>query len=174
MSRLFLTTLTIWALCLGGTACGSAKVQGPQSSMRTDKPASPVMTLTQERPNYSLPIKAVGGSASDAEILEVSITKVMNRSLTPIEIDVYLSDTETDKAERNRQLIGNFSLYPPDEPGKFLLNVTPALRKILLSDANAQGHDLRLIFEMKRIDEAKAWTPVELSIAQPAWRAAEK
>ena len=130
--------------------------------------------LTQARPSYSLPITAVAGNPSDAEVLEVAVTKVINPSLIPIAFYVYLSDKEAGKSETNQHLIGNFSLYPPNEPGKFVLGVTPALRSLLLSDTTPKGHDRRLIFEMKRIDEDKAWMPVEVSIAQPAWRAAEK
>ena len=176
MSRFSLTALTIWALCFSGATCGSARVQGPQSSEKksAESPAPQVVTLNQDRPNYSLPITAVAGKPSDAEVLEVAITKVINPSLVPIVIYVYLSDTETGRSASDQQLIGNFSLYPPDEPGKFLLSVTPELRNKLLSNANSKGHDLRLIFEMKRVDETKPWSPVELGIAQPAWRVAEK
>jgi hypothetical protein len=175
VSRFSLIALTIWALCFGITACGSAKVQGPQSGeMKSDEPAATVVTLTQDRPSNSLPIKALGGSTSDAEVLEISITKVINTSLTPITIDVYLSESETGKSEPSRHLIGNFSLYPPDQPGKFLLNAKTVLQEVPQSDRNAKAHDVRLIFEMKRVDESKAWTPVELGIAQPVWRKAEK
>lgn len=173
--RSSLTALTIWALCFSGLACGSARVQGPQSSEKkpAESPESQVLMLTQDRPSYSLPITAVAGNPRDAEVLEVAITKVINPSLIPIAFYVYLSDTEAGKSDTNPHLIGNFSLYPPNEPGKFVLGVTPALRNLLLSDTTPKGH-LRLIFEMKRIDEDKAWVPVEVSIAQPAWRAAEK
>jgi hypothetical protein len=137
-------------------------------------PASPVLTLTQDRPKYSLPIKAVAGNPEGAEVLEVAITKVINPSMTPIAIYVYLSYTEAGKSEPSRQLVGNFSLYPPDQPGKFLLNAAAAVRKVPLSDAAAKGNEVRLEFEMKRIDETRGWTPVEVTIAQPTWRAAEK
>ena len=175
MRRLTLTALMIWALCFVGADCGSAKIQGPRSSNQKieELPAAPVLTLTNDHPKKSLPIKA-SELASDAEVLEVSITKVKNPGLTPLSIFVYLSHSENGKSEAELQVVGNFSLYPPDQPGKFLLSASPELRKLLLSDGFAKGHDVRLVFELKRIHETSDWTPVEVTIAQPTWRAAEK
>jgi hypothetical protein len=172
--RIALTALMIWALCFVGADCGSATIQSPGSSnLKTEAlPASPVLTLTNDQPKNSLPIKA-SELASDVEVLEVTITKVINPSLTPLSIFVYLSDSEKGKSRSKEHLVGNFSLYPPDQPGKFLLSAAPGLRKVL-AEGPAKGNDVRLVFEMKRIHETSAWTPVEVTIAQPAWRAAEK
>ncbi|HUS12525.1 MAG TPA: hypothetical protein VMZ30_18800 [Pyrinomonadaceae bacterium] len=139
--------------------------------MKTE--ASPVITLTNDQPQNSLPIKA-GELTNNAEVLEVAITKVTNPRMTPLSISVYLSDSEEEKSEPKRHLIGNFSLYPPDQPGKFLLSAAPALRAVSRSDASDKERDLRLVFEMKRIDESRPWTSVEVTIAEPTWRAAEK
>src|SRR6185503_7493479 len=127
--RLTLTALMIWALCFVGADCGSAKIQGPRSSNQKieELPAAPVLTLTNDQPKKSLPIKA-GEFASDAEVLEVSITKVKNPGMTPLSIFVYLSDSAKGKSESELHLVGNFSLYPPDQPGKFLLSAAPELR----------------------------------------------
>jgi hypothetical protein len=165
----------IWALCFVGADCGSAKIQSPQSSNRKIEqlPAAPVLTLTNDQPKKSLPIKA-SELPSDAEVLEVSITKVKNPGMTPLSIFVYLSDSEKGKSEAELHVVGNFSLYPPDQPGKFLLSAAPELCKLLLSDGFAKGHEVRLVFELKRIHETSDWTPVEVTIAQPTWRAAEK
>lgn len=175
MRRLTLTALMIWALCFVGADCGSATIQSPGSSnLKTEAlPASPVLTLTNDHPKNSLPIKA-SELASDVEVLEVTITKVTNPAMTPLSIFVYLSDSEKGKSEPKLHDVGNFSLYPPDQPGKFLLSTAPELRKALLSDGPAKGHDVRLVFELKRIHETSAWTPVEVTIAQPTWRAAEE
>ena len=175
MVRLTLTALMIWALCFVGADCGSAKIQSPRSSNQKieELPAASVLTLTNDQPKKSLPIKA-GELASDAEVLEVSITKVKNPGMTPLSIFVYLSDSAKGKSESELHLVGNFSLYPPDQPGKFLLSAAPELRNLLLSVGAAKGHDLRLVFELKRIHENRDWTPVEVTIAQPTWRATEE
>jgi len=172
VGRLTLTALMIWALCFVGADCGSATIQSPRSSqLKTE--ASPVLTLTNDQPQNSLPIKA-GELANDAEVLEVAITKVINPGMIPLAIFVYLSDSEKGKSEPKQHPVGNFSLYPPDQPGKFLLSAAPALRAVSRSDASDKERDLRLVFEMKNVDENRPWTSVEVTIAQPTWRAAEK
>jgi hypothetical protein len=174
MDRLFLTVLMIGALCFAGSDCGSAKVQSPQSpeTKPSESPASPNITLTDKHPSGSWPV-AANLLASDSEVLEVTINKVVNPAMTPVAIYAYLSNTEKDKSETERHPVGNFSLYPPDQPGKFLLS-GKALQRIYASGATSKAHEARLVFEMKRIDETKAWTPVEVTIAQPTWRPAEK
>lgn len=174
MGRLSLAAVIIWALCFSGSNCGSAKVQGPQSqeTKTVEAPASPALTLTHEHPLSSLPV-AANVLTSGSEVLEVAITKVVNPSRIPVVIFVYLSNTGKGKSEPEKILIGNFSLYPADQPGTFLLNPAPAVRK-LSAEKSFGDTDVRLVFEMNRLDETAAWTPVELTIAQPKWRAAEK
>ena len=175
MARLILTALMMWALAFAGTDCGSAKAPGPQAREVTKDESAvvPAVVLTDKQPNRSLGVKT-DELASDAEILEVSITKVVNPGMTPVSIFVYLANTEKGKADGEPTVVGNFSLYPPDRPGKFLLSVAPALRKVSSAAKSSQDAEVQLVFEMKRVDETKAWTTMELTIAQPKWRAAEK
>lgn len=174
MKEVFMTALMSGALCFGGTNCGGAKVQGPQTQEKktNESPASPVATLSSEHPIASVP---VDGSVltSGAEVLEVKITKVTNPSLTPVTVFVSLSYANKGAPEAKQISVGNFSLYPADKPGKFLLNSAAALREVSLLDATAKELALRLVFAMKRVDETKPWTPVELTISQPKWRAAK-
>jgi hypothetical protein len=173
VERFSLVALMIWALSFAGANCGSAKVQGPQTrATKTEKQtASPVVTLTDEHPGSSLPV-AASVLSSDSEVLEVSITKVVNPSGTPVAVFVYLFNHAKTKPESEKILIGNFSLYPPDQPGKFLLSALPALRK--LSAQKPSDAVVRIAFELQRLDETKPWTHVEVAIAQPSWRPAEK
>jgi hypothetical protein len=175
MARLILTALMIWALAFTGTDCGSAKAPAPQARQaKTEESPAPVaVVLTDKQPKSSV---SVGADAltGNAEVLEVQITKVVNPGMTPVSIFVYLSNAEKGKTEDEPILVGNFSLYPPDRPGKFLLSPAPALLKISAASKTSKPETARLIFEIKRLDETRAWTPVELSIAAPKWRATEK
>jgi hypothetical protein len=137
-----------------------------------NEPAAATVTLTNEHPSNSFPVE-VNALSRDTEVLEVTITKVVNASRTPVEIFVYLSHTGKGKSEPERILVGNFSLYPADKPGTFLLNPSSAVRK-LSEERPSEDNDVRLVFEMKRLDETRPWTPVEVTIAQPKWRTREK
>lgn len=174
MARLILTALMIWTMGFAGTDCGSAKAPGPQSrEVAIDESAAPPVVLTDRQPQASWGV-ALGKLASDTEVLEVAITRVANPELTPVEVYVYLANGEKGKPEATRHLVGNFSLYPPDQPGNFLLDAAPSLRKVSAAVATSKIDNVRLEFEMKRVNEAKAWTPVELIIGQPKWSAHKK
>lgn len=178
MARLILTALMIWTLGFAATDCGSAKVPGPQAREASgdtsrDESSAPPVVLTDKQPKASWGV-ALGKVARDTEVLEVAITRVVNPKLTPIEIYVYLANNEKGKTQPVRHLVGNFSLYPPDQPGNFLLDAAPALRKISAEVASSKSDNVRLEFEMKRVDETKDWTPVELMIGQPKWSAHKK
>jgi hypothetical protein len=168
MTKLFLTALMFWALCFSGANCGAAKMQGPQpAAQKAEKPASPTVKLTAAQPSASLPV-AADIFQSDPEVLEVSISKVENAARTPISIFVYLTTGKEGKSEAEKVLVGNFSLYPADSPGNFSLNARPALRAI--TDKSPNPNEPRLVFELRRIDETKPWTAVEVTIEQPKWR----
>ena len=169
-----LTALMIWALCFSGTNCGSAKVQSPQTqeSKTENQPALASLTLTPEHASDSFAV-AASVLSSDAEVLEVTVTKVVNPSRTPVAFFVYLSDHGDGKIEPENFVVGNFSLYPADRPGMFLLNPDSAIHKFSARKPSSEAN-ARLVIEMKRVDETKAWTPVEVTIEQPKWRPAEK
>lgn len=174
MTKILLSALMFWALCFSGANCGAAKVQGPQTegtkAPKAEQPASSTVKLTREQPSASFPV-AAGISSSNPEVLEVSITKVENPAKTPVSIFVYLANTKAGKSDNEKILVGNFSLYPADSPGKFSLNARPALRT--MSAKTPTPNEPRLIFELRQIDQTKPWTPVEVTVEEPKWRAAE-
>jgi hypothetical protein len=174
MNKLFMAALITWALCFSGTNCGAAKVQGPQTREQKtgNEPAVPTVTLTPEHPSNSFPVDA-NVLASEPDVLEVAVTKVVNASRTAVTVFVYLANITKGGSEPEKTMIGNFSLYPADQPGTFLLNPAPAVRR-LAAEKRAGETDVRLVFELKRVDETAAWTPVEVTIAQPKWRSREK
>ena len=174
MGKTILAALMIWTFGVFEIQCGSANA--PQSPVRETKvnesAATPPVVLTDKQPRSSWEVN-VDKLPRDAEVLEVAITKVANQGMTPVEIYVYLSIAEKGKPEASTNLIGSFSLYPPDQPGNFLLNAAPALRQVSAASKTSKP-SVRLIFEMKRVNETKDWTPIELQVAQPKWSAAKK
>jgi hypothetical protein len=173
VNKLFLAALMTWALCFSGTNCGAAKVPSPQTNLKpANEPAAPTVTLTPEHASNSFPVEATI-LTSDPEILEVAVTKVVNPSRAAVNIFVYLANTPKAKSESEKQPVGNFSLYPADQPGKFLLNPAPAIEK-LCGDNPSKDVGLRLVFELKQLDQTAARPPLEVTIAEPKWRARGK
>lgn len=169
--KLFLAALTIWSLPLLGISCGSASVQEPQTARPavkpepTPTPSSETVTLTSQHPTGSFSIQP-DLFKNPPQVLEVSVTKVVNPTAKPITIFVYLAPrTETDASQRVE--IGNFSLYPADRPAKFLLDAAAAFRKASQTkDASAEW---QLMFELDKTDQPES-SPLEVTIAAPNWK----
>lgn len=174
MGKTILAALMIWAFGVFEVQCGSTNAPQPQvrETKVDESAATPPVVLTDKQPRSSWEVN-VDKLPRDAEVLEVAITRVVNPGMTPVEIYVYLSVAEKGKAEGSTSLIGNFSLYPPDQPGSFLLNAAPAVRQVSAASKTSEARG-RLVFEMKRVHETKDWTPIELHVAQPKWSAAKK
>ena len=158
-----LGVLLIWSLPFVGASCGAPSVQSTQQSeTRPVSTAKEVVTLTAEHPTGSFKLEAELLSRSP-EVLQVSVTKVTNPGASPVDFFVYVASVKESAAEK--VLVGTFSLYPADRPGKFMLGPAEAFRKF--SETRKSSEEVRLVFEMKLPAENKS--PVEVTIESPNW-----
>ncbi|HLH09122.1 MAG TPA: hypothetical protein VKW78_17930 [Terriglobales bacterium] len=146
------TVLLVAALC--SALAGSAHAQGRRTSES--------LLLTGDRPSGSFFVSRATLDA-DPTTVTIELTNVVNPKQTPLGFFVYLVDPE--HSDR-RKLLGNFALYPADRPGKFLLKAAEAVRWYR---SQRTGADARLAIEIKRLDESKPWTGVEVRVAPPKW-----
>ena len=169
--KLFLAALTIWSLPFFGISCGSASVQEPERAKAdsTSTPSGESVTLSEQHPTGSFSLQP-DLFKSSPPILEVSVMKVVNPGAKAVSIFVYLSplkqkgETAAEKIE-----VGNFSLYPADRPGKFMLDSAPAFRKVSETRNASTVNEWRLVFELERGAE-QASSPIEVTIARPGWK----
>lgn len=158
-----LSLLLLWSLPFVGASCGSPSVQSTQQSeSRTAATAKDVVTLTTEHPTGSFKLEP-GMLNRAPEVLQVSVTKVTNPAASGVDIFVYVASAREPASER--VLVGTFSLYPADRPGKFMLGPAEAFRKF--SETRKSSEDVRLVFELKLPAENKS--PVEVTIESPNW-----
>jgi len=158
-----LSLLLLWSLPFVGAGCGSPNVQSTQQAeTRPVSTAKDVVTLTTERPTASFKLEP-GLLNRAPEVLQVSVTKVTNPAASAVDIFVYVASASEPAAEK--VLVGTFSLYPADRPGKFMLGPAEAFRKF--SETRKSSEDVRLVFEMKLPAEKKS--PVEVTIESPSW-----
>lgn len=158
-----LSLLLLWSLPFVGASCGSPGVQSAQQSeKRSASTAKDVVTLTTEHPTASFKLEP-GLLNRAPEVLQVSVTKVTNPAASPVDIFVYVASASESASEK--VLVGTFSLYPADRPGKFMLGPAEAFRKF--SETRKSSEDVRLVFEMKLPAEKKS--PVEVTIENPNW-----
>jgi hypothetical protein len=159
--------LLIGALLFCGFRAGG---QSAESRDQGETKPTPV-TLTNDRPTGFFPLDAET-LAHAPPILALTITKVVNPGEAGLGISVYLwyRAVAAPGGEREKILIGNFSLYPPDHRAGFLLRASEAFRKLQEAGGVSKVSEVRLLIEMKRIHEKTPWTPVELVVAPPEWR----
>ena len=161
----------VHGLLLSALLLGCAPQSGESLGDGIQGPAKPTsVTLTNDHPTgyFVLDPKAI---ASAPPVVAVSITRVVNPGKTPFQVFVYLSYESGvgEKGRTRRILVGNFGLYPPDRPGGARLRASNAFRQ--LKAARPEPAGVRLVLEMKRIREKRPWTPVEVTVAAPEWRA---
>lgn len=162
-----LLALVVWSLPLLGISCGATT---PQQSSTPQSQATPTstpetITLTTENPSGSFGLKSELVN-NPPEVLEVSVTKVVNPASSPVSIFVYLAP-KSEKSKSERVEVGNFSLYPVDRGGKFMLSPRGALRKFEETKKTSGDQEVRLIYEMQLPDQNKS--SVSVTIASPAW-----
>lgn len=177
--KLFLAALTIWSFSFLGISCGSASVQEPETAaQKNEKPAaksepSPTpagepVTLSWKNPTGTFLLPAVL-LKKPPQVLEVSVTKVVNPASQPITIFVYLSprNQKADAAD-NRIEVGNFSLYPVDRPAKFLLDAA-ALGGVSERRKVPAAKEWQLEYKLERTGPESS-SPLEVTIAPPTWK----
>lgn len=169
--KLFLAAITIWSLPLFGMSCGSANVQNtaPAKPVSTATPAAETVTLTNDHPTASFAVQPDIFKNSPAT-LEVAVTKVVNPAAKAVTILVHLSPAnEKGELSNARVGVGNFSLYPVDRPGKFMLDAADALRTAAETRMPPDAKGWRLVFELEEHAEQRSAT-LEITIAAPNWK----
>lgn len=169
--KLFLAALAIWSLPFFGVSCGSANVQNPPTPERELTPVPIVkatITLTKEHPTRSF---AVYPSLTDPPtVVEISVTKVVNPAARAVNIFVHLAPVnEKAGAVPPKFAVGNFSLYPADRPGKFMLDPASAFRKISETKDVSKVKEWLVVFELEQKAEQGS-SPVEVTIEAPQWK----
>lgn len=162
--RSWITALSIAAAFLIWACISQDKLQGAGGD--DQKPVAAV-TLTNHHATGSFPISAET-LAQQPAIVEITVSKVVNPAGTPMSVFAYLSRAgKKGPAAAERIPVGNFTLYPPDQPGKFMLRASSAFSK--LGASSAKPGTIQLVLDLKRVDEAKPWTEVELTLDPPNW-----
>ena len=161
----FLIALAI--LLIEGTYGRSTDLQSVAGNNMEQKPGAAI-TLANDRTTASVPV-APEILNNPPAVLELSITRVVNPGKTPVAIVVYIApDAEKGPEKPNRIQIGTVGLYPPDSTNKFLLRASTALRKLRPRGVIKDSGHVHLIIELIRLNKAKPWTPVELTV-EPKW-----
>lgn len=128
-------------------------------SMADVQETAPLVKLSSSRPVVRIPLR-VNESPPQASVLRIPVTKVRNTRQDPLSVSVAVVQR---KPPGRRWPIGVFSVYPPEQPGVFHLNVPPEALTRLRQPAPAEI-ELRL----ERRPDGSSPQAVEIDIGKLA------
>ena len=134
-------------LLLSGDTVGAPQ-NANASSNQNDKSDQAVLSLDLQNPQITQKIRPDDGDPAKARFVQVEVIKIENPQKRPAQFDVYYQPNDGEKI-----LLGVFSLYPPDNPGKFIV---PTQGKV-----KADG---KLILSLMKSDRVEAGDVVKVDI----------
>jgi len=143
--------LTFAVASCAGTALNVGMPQNANNaspSNQNDKSDQAVHSLDLQNPEITQKIVAEDGDPATARFVQVEVVKVTNPQKRPAEFQVYYQPNDGEKI-----LLGAFSLYPPDNPGKFIV---PTQGKV-----KAEG---KLILSLVRSNQVVAGDVVKVDV----------
>jgi hypothetical protein len=156
-----------FGVCLLAFAIASCNGTGlnvgmPQNASTTTTPNSPsnqnnksdksVLSLDLQHPEIIQKILPDDGDPTKARFVQVEVIKVTNPQKRPAQFEVHYQPNDGEKI-----LLGAFSLYPPDNPGKFIVPTQGKVKaegKLILSlvksDLVVAGDEVKVdVYPMK-------------------------
>jgi len=115
---------------------------------KNDKSDQAVHSLDLQNPEIIQKIAAEDGDPATARFVQVEVVKITNPQKRPAEFQVHYQPNDGEKI-----LLGAFSLYPPDNPGKFIV---PTQGKV-----KAEG---KLILSLVKSDQVVAGDVVQVDV----------
>lgn len=103
-----------WLIAMLCLLVAGAKVMASDCGCANHANSAHVLSLSA--PTLDQPIGPDLASPSRQAFVEIAVTKVINPERIPISFVVYFHS-----AEGKKSYLGNFSLFPPDNPGKFIV-----------------------------------------------------
>jgi hypothetical protein len=119
-----------------GVDAGAACRPSPRPSAATEKPVmADTVTLSARNPRAVIPLSQA--RLAGADVLMLSVVKVVNPRMRPVDLAVGVIGRDTTRREE----IGHVALFPSNQPGRFTLRV-PASVQRLLASSDAEPYSL--------------------------------
>ena len=156
--RLYRLGVCVCLLAFAVASCaGTAlNVGAPQNANTTNSPSNQkdksdqaVFSLDLQNPEITQKIRPDDGDPTKARFVQVEVIKIMNPLKRPAQFEVYYAPNN----DGEKILLGAFSLYPPDNPGKFIV---PTQGKV-----KAEG---KLILSLVKSDQVVAGDVVKVDV----------
>jgi hypothetical protein len=129
-------------------SCNSVATSSNSLNQNKSKSDETVYFLDLDKPEIEQPIEAEDASVAKAKFVQVEITQVTNPKSRPARFEVRYQPKDGEKI-----LLGSFSLFPPNNPGRFIV---PTQGKV-----KSEG---KLILTLAKSDKAVAGDVVRVGV----------
>jgi len=130
------------------TALPSATISSSPLNQNKSKSNEPVYFLDLDKPEIEQTVKPGDTELANAKFVQVEVTQVTNPKNRPAQFEVSYQPKDGEKI-----LLGSFSLFPPNNPGKFIV---PTQGKV-----TGEG---KLILKLKKSDRTVAGDVVQVGV----------
>jgi hypothetical protein len=157
------------SLIIAGCLCSLHTMQAAELEKVVDPTNEVTLTETHPVARIQLPDSI---RAAPPPILEVPVVKIANPQKMSFSIFAFLewSRPAQGPTGNDKILVGNFTIYPPDQTGSYMLRASTAFDKLKGMGADLARDHVVILLEMKRTNPDKAWSAVQVEIAPLRWR----
>lgn len=127
------------------------------------------LILSDTNPTGRVPIPAAFWS-HPKPFLEVPISRIENASQISFSIFAYVEWASTSLGAPHRTLLGNFTVYPPDRTGTYVLRASEGLRPLVSSGIPPEERRASVLLELKPASPNSRWRSIQVSVAPVRWR----
>ena len=134
------------------------------------EPQPAEVTLTEAHPWGSLAMPSASLSPQKS-LLEVPVIHIVNPEMVPFSISLYLEWTGSRNGSPalTRVPLGDFSVYPADQTGRYLVLASDALRKY--HDAGGtDAREVKIVLRLRPNAKPRHKAPVQVTVGRFAWR----
>jgi hypothetical protein len=156
-------------LIVASSLCCLHAIQAAEPEKVEDSTSKVTITNAQPIARIQLP---AGIRVAPAPILEIPVVKISNPQEMSFSIFASLEWRRYGQGSTGIEkiLLGNFTVYPPDQTGSYMLRSSTAFEKLKAMGADLVRDQVVILLEMKRTNPNKAWSAVVVEIGPLRWR----
>lgn len=141
-------------LILFAVAVGRGEVRSVRERESTESESEEMLShLDAAKPSITQPLKSGEGSLEGVQFVQVEITEVRNPKKVSLAFQVYFQSKSKEKV-----YLGSFSLYPSDNPGKFIVPTQGKLKEkgavvlsMVMQDGAPPRDDIRVTVKKMKL-----------------------
>lgn len=156
-------------LIVASCLCCLHPIQAAELQKAVD--SSSEVTLSEMQPLARIQLPA-SIRAAPLPILEVPVVKISNPQEMSFSIFASLEWRRYSRGSAGNEKIplGNFTVYPPDRTGSYMLRASTAFEDLKAMGADLSRDQVFILLEMKRTNPNRPWSAVRVEIGPLRWR----